>query len=71
MKNQKEEKKNEKKMVKKHMILRKRRAPAQMSLPNGRSFTSRWERIIRKQLPINIKVAKSRTKGPRRKYLHG
>ena len=67
MKNQKEEKKNEKKMVKKHMTLRKRRAPAQMTLPNGRSFTSRWERIIRKQLPINIKVAKSRTKGPRRK----
>ena len=54
-------------MVKKHVILRKRRAPVQITLPNGRSFTSRWERISRKQLPINIKVAKSRTIGPRRK----
>ena len=54
-------------MVKKHAILRKRRAPVQITLPNGRSFTSRWERISRKQLPINIKVAKSRKIGPRRK----
>ena len=54
-------------MVKKHVILRKRRAPVQISLPNGRSFTTRWERINRKQLLVNIKVAKSRTIGPRRK----
>ena len=38
-----------------------------MTVPNGRYFVSRWERISRKQLPINIKVAKSRTIGPRRK----
>ena len=54
-------------MVKKHVILRKMRAPVQITLPNGKSFTSRLERISRKQLPINIKVAKSRTIGPRRK----
>ena len=39
----------------------------QITLPNGRSFTSRWERISRKQLPINIRVARSRTIGPKRK----
>ena len=60
-------KEEEEKDGKKHVILGKRRAPVQISLPNGRSFTSRWERISRKQLPINIKVAKSRTIGPRRK----
>ena len=39
----------------------------QITIPNGRSFTSRWERITRKQLPINIRVARSRTIGPKRK----
>ena len=53
-------------MVKKHIILRKRRAPVQVNLPNGRSFTSRWERISRKQLPINIRVSRNRTIGPRK-----
>ena len=53
-------------MVKRHIILKQRRAPLQITLPNGRSFTSRWERISRKQLPINIKVATGRNIGPRR-----
>ena len=53
-------------MVKKHTILRKRANPVQVNLPNSRSFTSKWERISRKQLPINIKVTKNRTIGPRR-----
>ena len=53
-------------MVKKHIILRKRTAPIQVNLPNDRSFTSKWERISRKQLPINIKVSRNRTIGPRR-----
>ena len=53
-------------MVKKHIILRKRANPVHINLPNGRSFTSKWERISRKQLPINIKVTKNRTIGPRR-----
>ena len=51
---------------KKNIILRKQRAPVQINLPNGRSFTSRWKRISRKKLPINIKVARSRAIGPRR-----
>ena len=53
-------------MVKTHVILRKRPAPLQIDLPNGRSLTSRWERISRKQLPINIRVAIDRKIGPRK-----
>ena len=53
-------------MVKKHIILRKRANPKQITLPNGKSFVSKWERISRKQLPINIKVTRNRTIGPRR-----
>ena len=53
-------------MVKKHIVLRKRANPKVVNLPNGRSFVSKWERISRKQLPINIKVTRNRTIGPRR-----
>ena len=53
-------------MVKKHIILRKRANPKVVNLPNGRSFVSKWERISREQLPINIKVTRNRTIGPRR-----
>ena len=53
-------------MVKKHIILRKRASPKVVNLPNGRSFVSKWERISRKQLPMNIKVSRTRTIGPRR-----
>ena len=52
-------------MVKKHIILRKRPTPVRINLPNGRSFMSRWERISRKQLPINIRVTQNRTIGLR------
>ena len=53
-------------MVKQTIILRKRAAPKVVNLPNGRSFTSKWERISRKRLPININLKKQRTIGPRR-----
>ena len=52
--------------VRKHIILRKRSNPVRVNLPDGRSFTSKWERISRKQLPINIKVTRNRKIGPRR-----
>ena len=52
--------------MKQTVILTKRVIPKLIDLPNGRSFTSRWERISRKQLPTNIKVQKNRTIGPRR-----
>ena len=54
-------------MVKQTIILRKRAAPKVVNLPNGGSFTSKWERISRKRLPINIKVKKQRTIGSRKK----
>ena len=53
-------------MVKQTVILRKRANTKVVNLPNGRSFTSRWERISRKELPINIRVKRQRTIGPRR-----
>ena len=53
-------------MVKQTIILRERANPKVVNLPDGRSFISKWERISRKQLPINIKVKKRRTIGPRR-----
>ena len=53
-------------MVKKHIILRKRSNLVRVNLPDGRSFTSKWERISRRQLPMNIKVTRNRMIGPRR-----
>ena len=53
-------------MVKQTVILRKRANPKVLNLPNGRSFTSRWERISRKQLQKYIKVKRQKTIGPRR-----
>ena len=46
--------------MKQIIILRKRAVPKVVNLPNGRFFTSKWERISRKQLPINIKVKNSK-----------
>ena len=51
---------------KKNKKFKKKSKSKVVNLPNGRSFTSRWERISRKQLPINIKVKRQRTIGPRR-----
>ena len=53
-------------MVKQTVILRKRAVLKVVNLPNGSSFTSRWERISRKQFPINIKVKKQQAICPRR-----
>ena len=53
-------------MVNQTVILRKRAAPKIVNLSNGRSFTSKWERISRKNLPINIRVKIQRTIGTRK-----
>ena len=53
-------------MIKQTVILRKRANPKVINLPNSRSFTSRWEIISKKQLPINIKVKRQRAIGPRK-----
>ena len=51
--------------MKQTIILQKRAYPTTVNLPNGRTFTSKWERISRKQLPMNIKVKQNRTIGAR------
>ena len=51
--------------MKQKNVLRRRTIPKVVTLPNGTIFTSRYERISRKQLPSNIKVKKVRTVGPR------
>ena len=53
-------------MVKQTIVLRKRANPKVVNLPNGRSFTRKWQRISRKQLLINIKVNKRRAISRRR-----
>ena len=51
--------------MKQKNVLRRRTIPKVVTLPNGTTFTSRYERISRKKLPSNIKVKKVRTVGPR------
>ena len=41
-------------------VLRRRITPKVVTLPNGTTFTARYERISRKSLPSNIKVKKVR-----------
>ena len=48
------------------VILRKRAAPKVVNLPNGWSFTTKWERVSRKSFPISIRVKRQRTIGPRK-----
>ena len=49
------------------IVLRRRTSPKIVTLPNGTTFTARYERISRKKLPINIKVKNARKIGPRNK----
>ena len=53
-------------MVNQTIILRKRAVPKVVNLPKGRSFTSKWERISRKKLPVNIGVTRQRAIAPRK-----
>ena len=46
-------------------VLKRRIAPKVVTLPNGTTFTGRYERINRKSLPSNIKVKKVRKIGAR------
>ena len=47
------------------IVLKRRIIPKVVTLPNGATFTSRYERISIRQLPSNIKVTKVRTIGLR------
>ena len=46
--------------------MRKRANPKTINLPNGKSFVSKWQRISRKQLRINIRINRVKTIGPTR-----
>ena len=48
------------------VILRKRAAPKVVNLPNDRSFIGKGERVSKKNPPINIRVKRQRTIGPRK-----
>ena len=50
-------------------MLRRRISPRVVALPNGTTFTARFEGISRKQLPINIRVKNARKIGPRNKKI--
>ena len=47
------------------IVLRRRTFPRIVILPNGTTFTARYERISRKQLPANICFTNVRKIGPR------
>ena len=49
--------------MKEKIVLKKRSTPKIVTLPNGTTFTARYERISRKQLPSNIRVKKVQTVG--------
>ena len=49
----------------KKIVLRRRTTPNVITLPNGTTFTTRYQRISRKHLPINIHVKKNRKIGAR------
>ena len=46
-------------------MLRRRTSPTIVTLLNGTTFTARYKRISRKQLPTNIHVTNARKIGPR------
>ena len=47
------------------IVLRRRTFPRIVTLPNGTTFTARYERVSRKQLSTNIRVTNARKIGPR------
>ena len=53
-------------MVTQTIILIKRAVPKTVNLLKGKSFISKWERISRKKLPINMKVQRQRKIDPRK-----
>ena len=50
-------------------VLRQRTSPMVVTLPNGTTFTARYEGISRKQLPLNIHVKNERKIGSRNKKI--
>ena len=53
-------------MVRDKILLRRKVMPKGITLPNGRSFFARYERISRKNVPRNVTINKTQIIGPRR-----
>ena len=49
-------------MYRKKILLRQNATPQRVTLPNGRSFLARYERVSRKNLPSNVTIRRSQTK---------
>ena len=49
------------------IVSRREAVPKQVTLPNGTSFTAKYKRMSRKNLPGNIRVTRTRTIGPQKK----
>ena len=46
-------------MVRNKILLRRKMTPKRVTLPDGRSFVARYERVSRKNLPRNVTTAKA------------
>ena len=57
-------------MYRDKVLLRRKVTPRRVTLPNGRSFVARCERVSRKNLPSNVTIRRNRTIGLRRQRKH-
>ena len=53
-------------MVRDNVLLRRCAIPKKATLPDGRTFYVKYERVSRRNLPTNATVRRKRTIGPRR-----
>ena len=53
-------------MVKDKILLHIRIIPPKVTLPEGRTFYTRYQRVGRKNLPVNVTIKKVTTVGPHR-----
>ena len=54
--------------IKNNILLRKRAVPKKFTLPNGRTFSAKYERVKRTNVPRNVRIARTHIRkiGPRR-----
>ena len=50
-------------MARNNILLRRRVVPKKVTLPNSRTFSARFKRVIRSNLPPNVRDARTRTIG--------
>ena len=58
-------------MYRNKILFRRKVTQKRVTLPDGRSFLARYERVSRRNLPSNVTIRGSRTIGPRRQRKHG